>query len=107
MGPPSDMVLAASPAVARKDSSVIGVRAKPITAYRAPREWCDARSNKAGMTLRLARSPEAPKRTTAHGSVAARKERFAESGSAAMEHLEGTGTLHHAVETANAQRTIP
>jgi len=64
MGPTSEMLLAASPVMARKLSSVIGVRAKPAMAYRGPSELRIARSNIAGITLRFARSPDAPNRTT-------------------------------------------
>src|SRR6266566_1953531 len=69
MGPTSEMVFAASPKVVRKLSSLIGVRAKPTMAYRDPRALWVARSYIAGMTLRFARSPDAPKRTTVQGSA--------------------------------------
>src|ERR1700758_250838 len=62
------MVLAASPMEPRKLSSFIGVRAKPTIAYREPSEPWLARSYIAGITLRLARSPDAPKRTTVQDS---------------------------------------
>src|SRR5215468_5626611 len=69
MGPTSEIVLAASPKPSRKASSVIAVRANPTMAYRGPSALCVARSYIAGMTLRLARSPEAPNKTTVQGSA--------------------------------------
>src|SRR5260370_10773732 len=63
------MVFAASPKVVRKLSSVIGVRAKPTMAYRDRRALWVGRSYIAGVTLRFARSPDAPKRTTVQGSA--------------------------------------
>src|ERR1700730_9509866 len=70
MGPTSDILFAASPSIARKLSSLIGVRAKPTIAYLGPSELWLAKSYISGMTLRLARSPDAPDKTTVHGSAA-------------------------------------
>jgi hypothetical protein len=63
------MDFAASLVVARKLSSVMGVRANPTIAYRAPKELCCAKSYSAGRTLRFAKSPDAPNSTTVHGST--------------------------------------
>ena len=55
------MVLAASPAIARNDSSVIGVRAKPTIAYRSPSELYCARSYIAGNNLAFGQVTRSPK----------------------------------------------
>src|SRR5262245_40365693 len=56
--------------MARNASSVMAVRAKPTMTKRRARDLWDASSYSAGMSLRLARSPDAPKMTMAHGSAA-------------------------------------
>src|SRR4051794_7462633 len=53
---------------ARRSSSVQSRRAKPTIAHSEGRLPPRARWNSAGMSLRWARSPVAPKRTMAHGS---------------------------------------
>jgi hypothetical protein len=76
------MLLAASPTELRKLSSFIGVRANPTIAYAGPSPLWLARSYIAGITLRLAKSPDAPNRITVQGSALpfAPPERFVSIG---------------------------
>src|ERR1700688_2158234 len=53
----------------RNSSSLIGERLTPTTANSSGRKLAAARLYSAGMSLRLARSPEAPKITSAHGGA--------------------------------------
>src|SRR5258708_27149304 len=100
----SDVVLAASPVAERKLSSFIGVRAKPTMAYFDPRELCTARSNMAGITFCLARSPDAPNRIMAQGSHTPPSIGLVELDSAAI-HSPRTGPAKQACY--NPQKTYP